>query len=185
MRSQKLLGGLNGTFRELTEVGGFQDVSPADRSVSVIRHDIAGLTLYGSTGNGKRDELWPRNHTYAMIFESEDGGEQPIVQLILESDDPRTIWRLLELIDQHANRVKRKISLLTAIRDVGAGRDPDCATRSPLNLEAVGAFDDLDTRTAVENTLAGLTETSMDDAYGGFVNAVCSTVDAWLTARSL
>lgn len=185
MHTRNHFGQLNGEYQRLTEVAGFQDLRMADRSVAIMRHDVAGLTLYAEAKQKSGKSPLPRRRKFILAFESEVTDGKQIELVIVRTYDARIVWRVLRLINQHAHHIQHQISH-SAHAQCKCDDQPCWATiLGPVNVRSIGEFDRAETREAIGKSLSALTNSHEEDCYDGFVSAVCSVVDAWLASQSL
>ncbi|MGI9293911.1 MAG: hypothetical protein ACR2PS_07995 [Pseudomonadales bacterium] len=185
MDSCRSLDGPYGVFHGLTVAGGFQDLSAESRSVHVLRHDVAGLTIYANTGQGNEREMWRNRRAYVLAYESELGPHDELQQVILESDQSVAVFQLLELVNAHAERIQRDIESLAEIETIDQRNAGYTTLSNTLDLQRISGFTDPTLRESIQQALARLSDKFFDEAYEGFTNAVLSKVDDWLMTQSL
>jgi hypothetical protein len=185
MQNANLLDRHNEVFYGLTIAGGFQELSSGNRSVRILRHDIAGITIYANTDLGNERELWRNRYAYMLAYESELPHQDEIQQVIIESNQSVAVYQLLELLHAHAERIQREIE---AAADAQAIFDYHAGIRTligPIDFDRFSGFADPTMRQPIQQTLERLSEKPLDEAYEGFTNAVISEVDDWLMTRWL
>ncbi len=159
---------------ELLRRGDFEDVTRRRRAaLRVMRRSRDGLSVYVRSDASNSRELTKHRARYTIVYEGEDDTGSEVQYTILESDETRNVLELLDLLNAHAQRVRECVE--TQLCTNPGGRDL---------VEQCGGFDDSRER---ESILRGLAHLAMkpvsDSAVQGFVHAVLSQVDDWLSHR--
>lgn len=159
---------------ELLRRGDFEDVTRRRRAaMRVMRRSRDGLSVYVRSDSSNSRELTKHRARYTIVYEGEDDTGTEVQYTILESDETRSVLELLDLLNAHAQRVRECV--LARLCTVPLGRDL---------VEQCGRFDDSREREAILHSLAQLAMKPVSDlAVQGFIQAVLSRVDDWLSHR--
>ena len=183
MRTWNSGGGMDRALHGLTVSKRFQDLSPNAKSIRVLRSDEFGLTIYANLSDA--DETDPCHHRgrYLIAYEGEIASREQVQQVIVETDHAHKIYRFLDLVDSHVDRISQELLLLAAGRGNSGARP--LAEWTPTDVDAVSGFDSAEVQAAVESALAELSCRPADaDAYLGFQNVVLSKLDDWLARQT-
>lgn len=138
----------------------------------VLRSDSAGLTLYINPVDAIAGEQPPHRAPYTLAYEAEGPNGEQLQLFIAETDSADAAQDLVELIEKHVLQIRRTIARVLGSED-----------HTPLaSLADYGNIHAESTRQAVLARLQALAIYPLPEcAYEGFTQAVCSSVDAWLS----
>lgn len=159
---------------ELLRRGDFEDVTRRRRAARrVWRRSSDGLSVYVRVDVGNSREFNRHRARYAVAYEGEDEAGTEVQYTILETDDPRGVLQLLDLLNLHAQRLRERIEARVSGEHLPGNLLEQCAT-----------FDDPNERESILRSLAQLAMKPVPEAAAqGFVQAVYSHVDDWITHR--
>lgn len=159
---------------ELLRRGDFEDVTRRRRAaMRVMRRSRDGLSVYVRSDSSNSRELTRHRARYTIVYEGEDDTGSEVQYTILESDETRSVLELLDLLNAHAQRVRECVEARLCTEPLGRNLVDQC-----------GGFDDSREREAILHNLAQLAMKPVSDsAVQGFVHAVTSHVDDWLSHR--
>jgi len=142
-------------------------------AMHILRSTHAGLTLYVSAGASALPDS-PYRCTYALVHETEGPDGEPVHHLIAETDSAESVQAIVELIEIYVQRLRYSVAkLLSGYTDI------------PLSsLADYGGIHSQASQQALLAELQALTSHTLPaSASTGFVQAVRSTVDAWVMTR--
>lgn len=183
MRTWNPGGGPDPALLGLTVSRRFQDLSPNAKSIHILRSDEFGLTIYANVRGADGTELSRHRGRYMIAYEGETATREQVQQVIVETDHAHKIYRFLELVESHVDRISQELRLLAAGRNCSGGKP--LADWSPTDIDAVSGFDSPEVRASVESALTELgCRPPEGEAYLGFQNVVLSKVDDWLARQT-
>ena len=183
MKTGSLSGGTDRAVLGLTVSKRFQDLSPNAKSIRILRSDEFGLTIYANLRDADEAEFSQHRGRYLITYEGEIATREQVQQVIVETDHAHKIYRFLELVESHVDRISQELRLVAAGQGNSGGRP--LAEWTPTDITAALGFDSPEIQAAVESALAELSSRPPDaDAYLGFQNVVLSKLDDWLAAQT-